>query len=319
MLRVVTWHRVGDPDSIGGPQRSDPALYTATPEDFRNQVEYIAERFRVVSAEEVVEALDSGSELSPNSVLLTFDDAYRDFAEIAWPVLRSRGLPAVVFVATAHADRPESRFWWDRVHGAVMSTDRPELVDPSVGAFPLVTPADRRAALSEIKATVKRLPHGKAVPLVDRICETLGEPESTTPDTLSWDELRRLSREGVCVGAHTRTHPVLPNMERDAMVEEVRRSVDDVRRELDPEVTVFSYPYGAHDDEVVAAVREAGARLAVTTIDGYNDLHSVDPLRLRRTNVTRRTSPLLLRIRMMPWFPAIDRWRHRHQQEVWNG
>lgn len=35
-------------------------------------------------------------------VILTFDDAYEDFATTAWPLLRSRGFPAAVMVPTAH-------------------------------------------------------------------------------------------------------------------------------------------------------------------------------------------------------------------------
>jgi len=35
-------------------------------------------------------------------VVLTFDDAYEDFATTAWPLLRSRGYPAAVMVPTGH-------------------------------------------------------------------------------------------------------------------------------------------------------------------------------------------------------------------------
>ena len=36
-------------------------------------------------------------------MLLTFDDAYRDFATNAWPTLKRYGLPATLFVPTAYA------------------------------------------------------------------------------------------------------------------------------------------------------------------------------------------------------------------------
>jgi hypothetical protein len=32
---------------------------------------------------------------------------------------------------------------------------------------------------------------------------------------------------------------------------------------------------------------------------------------LHRTNVTRKTSPALLRLRLLPLFAHVDRWRHR--------
>ena len=41
-------------------------------------------------------------------VVLTFDDAYEDFATTAWPLLRSRGYPAAVMVPTAHVGERDS-------------------------------------------------------------------------------------------------------------------------------------------------------------------------------------------------------------------
>ena len=35
------------------------------------------------------------------AVLLTFDDCYRDLLEIAAPVLKARGIPAIAFAVTA--------------------------------------------------------------------------------------------------------------------------------------------------------------------------------------------------------------------------
>lgn len=36
-------------------------------------------------------------------VALTFDDAFRNFAEVAWPLLRERALPVTLFVVSEHA------------------------------------------------------------------------------------------------------------------------------------------------------------------------------------------------------------------------
>src|SRR5262249_20375882 len=96
-----------------------PGVLSATPSGFTDQMRAIAARFQVIPLSEVVTALRERGPLPPRALLLTFDDAYRDFAEHAWPVLRSLGLPAVLFVATSFPDHPERAFWWDRLYRAV--------------------------------------------------------------------------------------------------------------------------------------------------------------------------------------------------------
>lgn len=49
--------------------------------------------------------------LPERPVIVTFDDAYRDTLEVAWPVLRALDVPAVVFVPTAYIGQASS---WDR-------------------------------------------------------------------------------------------------------------------------------------------------------------------------------------------------------------
>lgn len=79
---------------------------TASPVDlpvgmFRRHMEELAETSEVVPLEAVVENLeDDGRRVSTARprVALTFDDAYRNFSEAAFPILSELGLPATLFV-----------------------------------------------------------------------------------------------------------------------------------------------------------------------------------------------------------------------------
>lgn len=84
---LVMYHGLGGEDGISAGA-------------FAHQLDWLAGAFRVVTLEEAIAAL--GSAGAVDLVAITFDDGYRDFAEIAVPALRSRGLHATVFVPGAH-------------------------------------------------------------------------------------------------------------------------------------------------------------------------------------------------------------------------
>jgi peptidoglycan/xylan/chitin deacetylase (PgdA/CDA1 family) len=77
--------------------RSGPLV--VSPDSFSRQQEHLAREYNVVSLDQVCQATSEGSLLPPRSVLLTFDDGYRDNLEIAKPVLDNYGHPATIFVA----------------------------------------------------------------------------------------------------------------------------------------------------------------------------------------------------------------------------
>jgi peptidoglycan/xylan/chitin deacetylase (PgdA/CDA1 family) len=81
---------------------------------------------------------------------------------------------------------------------------------------------------------------------------------------LSWQELHDLSDAGVELGAHSRTHPVLTRLNDEQLHEEVHGSGVRIADRTGSQPRHFSYPYGAHDDRVAAAVT-AGYDAAVTT------------------------------------------------------
>jgi peptidoglycan/xylan/chitin deacetylase (PgdA/CDA1 family) len=295
-LRVLTWHRVADPASDPD---LHPGLASATPAGFDVQLAWLARRFAVVSLADVLEARRGGRPLPRRALLLTFDDAYADFAEHAWPALRRRGLPAALFVPTAYPDQPGRAFWWDRLWSALARTRLGELRTRE-GSLRLDAPAERTRSFKRLRSRVKALGHDEAMAFVDEVCAELGAAPAASR-VLGWSALRRLAREGATLLPHSRSHPLLHRIDGDRVREEVTGSLADLRREIGPTPAVLAYPSGGYDASVVRRLREEGFELAFTTENGINDLSSADPLRLRRVSVTLRTGRPVLRTRLLPW------------------
>ena len=296
VLSVLTYHRVDDPARC---PHLAPGLIGATPTQFEEQVALLASRYRPVSMAEVLEASSGGAPLPPRSVLVTFDDAYRDFDRHAWPVLRRHGVPVTMFVPTAYPDHPDLRFWWDRLHAAIQAAPPEASVVVDGAELPLATAAQRSLAYRSVKEDLKRMGHAAAMARVEDLVGPF-EDGVAPVSVLGWDDLRRLAAEGVTLAPHSRTHPLLDRVPPDVLHDEVAGSLADLRHEVGSVAPVFAYPSGAHDEQAVAAVAEAGMELAFTTRRGGNDLRRADRLRLRRVNVGGRTPLPLLRAQLLP-------------------
>ena len=309
LLRVLMYHRVAEPDTH---PTLYPGLISATPEAFDQQMSYLAANYNVVSMREVLDACLTGAALPHRSVLITFDDGYCDFAENAWPTLKRYGLLATLFVATAFPDHPERTFWWDRLYLAVHSTTRRDQIETPIGRLPLTTPGQRAQAFDRLKEYLKTLPHHRAMALVEQIVAELGTCNAEH-SVLDWSRLRQLASEGVTLGAHTRTHPMMPCISAEEVRSEAIGSLHDLEREVGPTLPIFAYPSGGFNDEVTHILEREGFVLAFTTVRGINDLRNADRLRLRRIGIGQRTTLPIFRAQLLSSSRYLNRWwSHGH-------
>lgn len=299
VFAVLTYHRVDYPDAH---PELDPTLIGATPELFDEQMRYLVSHYHPLSMPELLQAHrhDRHVCLPPRAVLVTFDDAYTDFAQYAWPILKRHGIPATLFVPTAFPDHPERVFWWDQLYHTLRTAQCQEPLHALGTEFPLRTPDDRHRALIKLKKQLKALPHSKTIDSVTKLCTELGVPRPKN-SVLGWDALRQLMHEGVTLGSHTQTHPLVTRISTEQIEAEAIGSRCDLERFTGIDPAVFAYPGGALNQKVMKILENVGFSLAFTTGRGINDLRHTQPFMVRRINVGRRTTLPILRAQMLPW------------------
>jgi peptidoglycan/xylan/chitin deacetylase (PgdA/CDA1 family)/GT2 family glycosyltransferase len=118
---------------------------------------------------------------------------------------------------------------------------------------------------------------------------------------LSVSQARQLREHGIAIGAHTRTHPALPEEGDDAVREQVEGSRQDLEQALGGEISTFAYPFGRFDERAVAAVAAAGFAGACTVEPRLVSLLD-DPLRVPRIEV--RAGESLPRFLLNVWLGA---------------
>lgn len=125
----------------------------------------------------------------------------------------------------------------------------------------------------------------------------LGGPHEDELVAMSWDELRRLDAAGWEIGSHTCSHPWLTRCDDATLEHELRDSRARCTEELGRPCRSLAYPYGDHDDRVVAATRAAGYT-AACTVPAL--LRATDPLRQPRIGLYHDETDLSFRVKMSP-------------------
>ncbi len=113
-----------------------------------------------------------------------------------------------------------------------------------------------------------------------------GEPEL---HMLSKERIREMSDYGIEFGGHTRTHIDLKNCKKEKLVDEIAGCKKDVEEITGKSCISFAYPFGAHNEETLQAVRDAGYKYGISTIFGPANWKE-DPMRIRRIEVRPSTS-----------------------------
>ena len=108
-LRILMYHKVSED------QADD---LTVKRETLERQFDHLArEDYTTVSFDTVLKSMAGGPDLPPRSVIITFDDGYRDTYTIAFPLLKRHNLKATVFLVAGRIGQTNT---WDATHEPLM-------------------------------------------------------------------------------------------------------------------------------------------------------------------------------------------------------
>lgn len=264
-----------------------------TAESFDRLVGKLKRWFNVIPLDDAAERLVQ-RRLPRRPLCITFDDGYADNYRVALPILRKHGLPATFFIATGYLDggcmfNDLVRIGFRHCGGDVLDLSAIDL-----GTHDIDTLEKRRRAAERTIGAIKYLGSPKRERTAREVCRLAAV---AVPDDLmmSSDELRDLSRQGMGVGGHTRTHPILACSEDDVAWNEIVNGKSDLEEATGRPITTFAYPNGQPGLDYLAThvrmAREAGFVCAVSTAPGAGCADS-DVLQLPR---------------FMPW--GTDSWK----------
>jgi len=116
-LSILFYHRIAD---------SHPGDWTLSRQAFAAQVNWLRDRFDLISLAEVQERMRAGHNRRP-AVAITFDDGYAENCEFALPLLLDRTIPFTYFVSLGHIESGKP-FPHDIAVGQPLDPNTPEQI-----------------------------------------------------------------------------------------------------------------------------------------------------------------------------------------------
>jgi len=273
-------------------ETSDPFLPDdINAEEFSEQVRVLKRDYRAFTLTEAVRRLSEHS-LPRRSVVITFDDGYRDNCETALPILMEYGVPATFFVASGFLGT--GRMWNDTVIEALRRAD-PGVLDLSesgLGKHSIADDFDRVTVMNTLIKALKYHPVEVRQSLVNTLSGVIGKP---LPDDLMMrpEQVRKLYDSGMEIGGHTRWHPILSKVDAEKAEKEIVSGRDTLQEITGARVSAFAYPNGMpgqdYQREHVEMLRRNGFETAVSTAWGCA-MQDSDPLQLPRIAPWDRTA-----------------------------
>ncbi len=108
-LPVFMYHHIQSRDQAVANKQTSLTVYTDV---FQSQMDYLkSKNYTILGMVDLVNFFDSGTPVPPKSILLTFDDGYRDFYTDAYPVLSGFDFKSTMFVPTGLMENPDYLTW----------------------------------------------------------------------------------------------------------------------------------------------------------------------------------------------------------------
>ena len=213
---------------------------------FIRDIEWLASHFNPISMKDLLEHLRHGKKIGKRSIIITFDDGYRETYSVIAPILYRKGLPAIFFICSDLIDN-KKLYYRNKASLLVEFIIRKERV------------------VQEISSSLKHLQNLSTEQIIDYIlgiryrgqcdlddmAEKVGLDFSdfmkTQQPYLTKTQIFSMIKMGFYFGGHSRDHADYRELDLIEQIDQTLESVDFARNNFDLEYSLFAFPFGDKD------------------------------------------------------------------------
>ncbi len=212
-------------------------------------------------------------------VILTFDDGFRNHAEVVAPILRKYNAPAIFFVCSRHAT-PGKYLWFNYLRALEKHFRGNGFYFR--GEFINMSPDQRHLNVQRLSEFLLSLtPHPTAMyqaieEELPRLEDFLGEKElANCYAGMSAEQVGELATDPLfSIGVHTADHPFLSRCEPEEAFRQIQDNRTWIQQLSKRQCKIIAYPSGDYNAETLKQCRELGFThgYAETPIEGAHPL-----------------------------------------------
>lgn len=236
--------------------------FTMSVEGFERTLEFIRRHYNVIGMADVMRAINERALLPDRAALITFDDGWRDTLIYAWPALRKRELPALMFVPSSVPASTSDRWWHDALVEVLKLPGTAQTFWAELDRAGLVSQHTQRTD-GELIAVFAEMPEAKCIEWISRLL-TIGE---LPRQMIDHGELMSAQAQGLDIGAHGHTHAPLTAVADPSF--EISQSVHMLQclrgGGHGPNGLAMSFPHGAWNPKLHESARNFGFDLVFTS------------------------------------------------------
>ena len=272
-------------------------------EGFRRQLDYLNERFHIVSTDQVLAACLKGTKLPIDACWLTFDDGYKEHCKFVLPELLTRNLHGAFFPPRV-AVEDNVVLDVNSIHHILSSTSDIQHLVSKLNELCRLNDISNDALTSYYKEFgienrfdnadtiyVKRmlqhvLPDEiRSAITAELFHDYVGVTQSDFSRELymSVNEVRQLVKSGMYVGSHGSMHYWLDKISAEQQEQDIVGSLEFLEHVgAATKDWVMCYPYGAYNDITLSLLQKYGASVGITTEVRKAEISKDNPFALPR-------------------------------------
>jgi peptidoglycan/xylan/chitin deacetylase (PgdA/CDA1 family) len=294
LTAILLYHRVIPKESAKN-VFSLPGIIVSQ-DSFEKQMGFLSKKYNVISLDDYINMRQNQNTLFPKTVVITFDDGWKDNYLYAFPILKKYMLPVTIFL-TAGFIGTRNVFWPEKVIFLInkllalpesakrcFRNENTKMLQPMLND--LLKNNNKNVSLNNLIATLKNWDTNSIDNLIKYLEKCLNAPEDIEDINflLDWDQVREMKEYHVCFGSHGISHSILTGLSNDVIKKEIALSKQSIEKEVKAPVDNFAYPNGNYNENVIAYVKTAGYSSALTVEHGINT-SKTDLYRLKRINI----------------------------------